>query len=546
MAKIKKGKNFGDWRLKKFLGSGGNGHVWLAENSRGETAAIKILANLEGKNKAKVYARFNDEVQVVQKNNDIEGLLPLIDSYLPDEIGNEFPWYVMPVATPLTEYLKDTNFESSVQKVLEVGRVLARLHERGISHRDIKPANILILQDNAYLADFGLVDHPEKLDLTSTGEQLGAKWTIAPEMRRDSTRADGKPADVYSLAKTLWILLTGHKDGFDGQYDPDSVNGLSRIKLTEPEGPGYFFEEAPPIYIKPLDDLLKISTDNDPQLRPTANQFVDLLSSWVTIYKDFTKRNPLQWRDVQIKLFPTALPQRAVWENVDSIVEILNYLGSVDNLNHVLLPDGGGIDMLGAQQGLEPKTIELIADERTVYIVKPKRLIFESFNFDWEWNYFRLETYELDTTGIDDIFENHEHLFEIAPLQYISEGDWDEDRDGERRYPADYRRIFRYSRGDFLILQKTSPYNQSAYNYGGEHNQRGLDEFKAYISDKVNLTRQMRDDKQLAEVVAEKGFKVDEVIISYLNKVFRQDSFLARRRKRSRSQQPASYFGEEE
>jgi len=31
---------------------------------------------------------------------------------------------------------------------------------------------------------------------------------MAPEMRRDADRADPGPADVWALAKTLWVLLT--------------------------------------------------------------------------------------------------------------------------------------------------------------------------------------------------------------------------------------------------------------------------------------------------------------------------------------------------
>jgi len=36
-----------------------------------------------------------------------------------------------------------------------------------------------------------------------------------PEMRRNPDKADGKCADVYSLAKTLWILLTKETKGFE-------------------------------------------------------------------------------------------------------------------------------------------------------------------------------------------------------------------------------------------------------------------------------------------------------------------------------------------
>jgi hypothetical protein len=110
----------------------------------------------------------------------------------------------------------------------------------------------------------------------------------------------------------------------------------------------------------------------------------------------------------------------------------------------MLLPDGGGQDMLGATWGLEPNTIELLIDDRVVYIVKPKRLIFEGFDFDSEWNYFRLETADLEATGISDVYSNCEILIEVVPLHYINEIDWDRDRDEDRRYPSDSRRIHRY------------------------------------------------------------------------------------------------------
>ena len=525
--KIAKGQKFGDWQLQEYLGGGGNGFVWLARNSSADEAAIKILAKIEGKSKEKVYARFRSEVQVVQANCDIDGLLPIVDFYLPDEIVDATPWYVMPVAQSLDKFLDGRIFETAVQVVLEIGKTLINLHERGICHRDIKPANILVRDGKFYLSDFGLADYPEKADLTSTGEQIGAKWTIAPEMKRNSNEADGRLADVYSLAKTLWILLTGHKDGFEGQYNPDSVNGLSRLGLTEPDPTNGWVERAPLVYLKPLDDLLTASTDDDPSHRPPMSQFVERLDVWDKTYKDFKKRNPLQWQDVQTKLFPAVVPQRAIWINIDSIIEILNYLGSIDGLNHMHMPDGGGLDLLGAELGLEPDTIELIVGNNRVCIVRPKRLIFENFDYDWEWNYFRLETGDLEVTGIGTIDCDCESLYEIAPLQYISKLDWHIDREMERKYPANSRGVFRYVDGDFLVLQKTSTYNGCS-TYTGGHNRFGSDEFRDYISGKVRLVQKMRQDEVLVERAKESGLTMDEVVRNYLGSVFRQE-YLAER-----------------
>lgn len=52
--KIRRGLELGNWKLIKFLGEGGNGVVWLAQNSSEQQATIKILAKLEGKNKKNI------------------------------------------------------------------------------------------------------------------------------------------------------------------------------------------------------------------------------------------------------------------------------------------------------------------------------------------------------------------------------------------------------------------------------------------------------------------------------------------------------------
>lgn len=49
--------------------------------------------------------------------------------------------------------------------------------------------------------------YPEKENLTKIKESVGAKTTIAPEMKRNAKDSDGKKADVYSLAKTLWMAF---------------------------------------------------------------------------------------------------------------------------------------------------------------------------------------------------------------------------------------------------------------------------------------------------------------------------------------------------
>src|SRR5690606_27967255 len=83
------------------------------------------------------------------------------------------------------------------------------------------------------IADFGLVHYPEKKNLTPRHENIGPKWTMAPEMRRTAASSDGLKADIYSIAKTLWILISEETKGFDGQFKSNSILSLSKYYPDE-------------------------------------------------------------------------------------------------------------------------------------------------------------------------------------------------------------------------------------------------------------------------------------------------------------------------
>jgi serine/threonine protein kinase len=116
----------------------------------------------------------------------------------------------MPVATPLTEVLeKETELAIVVDAVATFAETLIDLAGKGISHRDIKPGNLFRFQDKWVIGDFGIADYPEKEALTEQGKKLGPLHFMAPEMLENPDTADGNLADVYSLAKTLWVLAAG-------------------------------------------------------------------------------------------------------------------------------------------------------------------------------------------------------------------------------------------------------------------------------------------------------------------------------------------------
>jgi serine/threonine protein kinase len=492
-SKFSEGDKIGRWTITEKVGDGGNSSVYRVKDDESNEAALKLLT-IFSKDKEKIrYERFRGEVKVIQENQDVEGILPLIDIYLPKSTKQERAWYVIPLAQPLNDYIKDKSTKERAEIVLRIAKTLSELHQRGISHRDIKPPNVLVRDGNIYLADFGLADYPEKLELTQYGESVGAKWTIAPEMQRQSTMAEGQPADVYSLAKTLWILLTDQPKGFEGQYNPEGINGLKNFNLKDEEqyaNRKYF------VYTGLLDHLIQQSTDDDPKQRPTIGVFIEKLSLWLDVHQDFQRYNRLQWQEIHKKLFPFAVPCKVVWEDISDIIKILNLIGSTDNLNHMMLPDSGGIDMEKVSFGREEGTMEFILSDNHTYIVKPKHLTFNGFPNSPEWNYFRLETGELEPLGMESgLYPNRAEAVEIEPMQYIDRIFWDEGRYLNQPLSKESRLINRYLNGAFLIVQKTSIYNHMGSVYFAGHNKMTAIEFHRRIVKLVQEAGKIRNSE---------------------------------------------------
>ena len=107
-----------------------------------------------------------------------------------------------------------------VAAIAEIAGTLATLAAEGVGHRDIKPDNLFRLGDQWVIGDFRLVTYPEKNPMTEHGRKLGPVDYMAPEMRQDADTAAPGPADVWALAKTLWVLLACSPSRFPGPIGP--------------------------------------------------------------------------------------------------------------------------------------------------------------------------------------------------------------------------------------------------------------------------------------------------------------------------------------
>lgn len=459
------------YKRKSIIGSGGNGKVWrVIRKPEGHEYALKELDGSLKNNKEKK-SRFLDEIQTLIKCQGIEGVIPIVD------YSNEELWYTMPLADKIYDHL--SSIEEKVSCVLQISETLIHIHRAGYAHRDIKPDNILFYDGKFVLCDFGLVDIPDNPhNLTKNTSRIGPMTTIAPEMKRNAKDADGKKADVYSLAKTLWILLADNKKGFDGVYNIDDAS-ISLSTMPHLRG----------THLVELEELLMQATSNNPDDRPSMVSFRQFLLKWKETSKDSMKKSQSNWNFLLKRLFGNAIvPSECKWEQPTGIVSVLKKVNQLPIARYMFFPDGGDLDFQSVEEATEQGCIDIKAGF-WIYRVKPARLIFERYKVS-AWNYFLLELDKQDVAVGDYCDDFSEEVVEDTPAHYVSSLDYVYgvyDYDSGIPLPEGAQQIIRYLQGKILIVLKLGPYNFINEVTDGRHSNCTADQFRDYVASLMDL-----------------------------------------------------------
>ncbi len=217
------------YRLERELGRGGMAVVYLARDLKHDRpVALKVirpeLAGIVGGE------RFTREIRLAARLQHPH-IASVYDSGATE--GGQL-WYTMPyiAGASLRARLGAEGrlpIVEAVRVTREAAQALEYAHHEGVIHRDIKPENILLTQDGTTLvADFGIAKAlavtPSEgtaagtplTQLTETGLALGTPAYMSPEQRLGAV-LDGR-SDVYSLAATLYEMLTGRLVSADGNF----------------------------------------------------------------------------------------------------------------------------------------------------------------------------------------------------------------------------------------------------------------------------------------------------------------------------------------
>lgn len=456
-------------RDKTECGQGGNAVVFPAYCNE-EKYALKVLK----KNPTSVAEyRFLNEIDMLVDLEEIAGVMPIYDYY--KGAKNCPPFYVMPYGTPAAEFLRDKEQVDVIKACSVLAETLSKLEEREISHRDIKPDNIMFIEGVPVLSDFGLAYKQGNPRLTqSDAKQMGARLTMAPEMLRAPYDADYVKADVYSLAKTMWILLTGRTEGFDGCYHTHSPESLWECDVE---------------VLGKLEQCLTACTDSNPLNRWSFLEFKAACDDWLKIYQDGILRRRERWKLLKQRIFPYSQPEKASWSDPKDICSVLNLILKHKCWGYSFFPRGGDLAFEGARESHENGCIEFIGG-RHPHIIRPKSLSFFSPGRDKmnDQDYFLLHADTLNPVS-NYYAAGDEPLTELAPRKYTNPecADWN-DYNG-LDLPEGARAVTRYSQGTFGIFMGDSIYSRYGVytdkglekSYSAPHNKYSEEDFFNYF-----------------------------------------------------------------
>ncbi|MBX3244884.1 MAG: protein kinase [Acidobacteria bacterium] len=212
------GSQINQYKILEKIGSGGQGTVYKALDTKlNRTAVIKVLPP-ELTAKTANFKRFEREAQLcsqldhpnictIYDFNESNGIYYIAMQFIEGKNVRQ-----LVAGRPL-------ELKSALSIAIQVTSALAYAHSKNIIHRDIKAGNIMVSETGqAKILDFGLAkliedEHEEQTrgqdrsEITELGIPYGTATYAAPEQARGE-RADAR-SDIFSTGVLLYEMLTG-------------------------------------------------------------------------------------------------------------------------------------------------------------------------------------------------------------------------------------------------------------------------------------------------------------------------------------------------
>ncbi|MBL1217652.1 MAG: serine/threonine protein kinase [Planctomycetes bacterium] len=212
----------GRYAIKKRIGSGGMGEVYLAvQEQPHRTVALKVMK--QGVASRSTLRRFEYEAQILARLRH-PGICQIYEAgvhheeSVRDSEGAGVPYFALeyiPNAKPITEYVrqKQMSTHERLELFMKVCDAVHHGHQKGIIHRDLKPANILVdSTGQPKVIDFGIAratdsDMAVTTLQTDVGQLIGTIQYMSPEQCEADPHDLDTRSDVYALGIVLYEML---------------------------------------------------------------------------------------------------------------------------------------------------------------------------------------------------------------------------------------------------------------------------------------------------------------------------------------------------
>ncbi len=258
------GETVGRYQVRRQLGSGGMGQVYLARDVvLGRSVALKIVgldrsievSTEQFLHEARAIARLNHP-NIVQLYDfgEYKGGFYLALEYVEGDTLRE---RVRAGTLALDEALRHAR---------AIADGLCHAHDHGVYHCDLKPSNVMVGKDGRVrVVDFGIARTGDSAASASSGTP---DW-MAPEQWTGGRVTDR--VDAWSLGIVTAQLLTGrHPLGDESNARREAARNPARVAAWTPER-----RDVPPAVI----ELVTRSLEREPTLRPSAAEWARVLDA---------------------------------------------------------------------------------------------------------------------------------------------------------------------------------------------------------------------------------------------------------------------------